>query len=274
MRSSVVQSRPGVYQMPDAVPNTGAYHYPGMDQQTAIEWFMATNDGTAIDSWHWLIEFSTTSFYLKSMNRALQAMKVSIHGPDDRHPGMDHFRFDVIRTADMEVDQRAVERSRRDGGRWLSDASLLPHHFTGQPINDHVKLITRFSTGADTFLPGAPAAGGSDWPKKKATMKGIAPVPTEGRVTQVDIYLSDNGQPYWPDEATVRETESGIGYIKNSLGWCLSAVVFNRPVDYLPEPCGDLRGDVPVNRCHRGLVAAIDENNLLWLCEKLTPWDD
>jgi hypothetical protein len=41
-----------------------------MDEHRAIEFFMATSGGTAIDSWHWLIEWSTTSFYVKSMNRA------------------------------------------------------------------------------------------------------------------------------------------------------------------------------------------------------------
>lgn len=260
--------------MTDTTPHTDEAHYPGMDEHTAIEWLMATNDGTAIDSWHWLIEFTPTSFYLKSMNRALQATKVSIHGPDDRHPGMDHFRFDLIRDADMEVDERAAERSRRDGGRWLTDTSQFPIMFEGEQIDEHVKRITRFSTGSDEFLPGAPPAGGSDWPKKKATMRGLVPVPAEGRVTHVDIFLSDNGQPYWPDEDTVRETESGMGYIRNSLDWCLSAVIFDRPSDYLPDPAGDLRGDVPVNQCHRGIAVSVDDNGLLWLSEKLIPsWD-
>lgn len=248
--------------------------YPGLDEHRAIEFLWATNNGTAIDSWHWLIEFTTTSFYIKSMNRALQSMKVSLHGPDERHAGMEHFRFDVIRTSDMEVHQRAADRSARDGGRWLTDTIQLPHHFEGQQINDHVKLITRFSAGTDVFLAGAPPAGGSDWPKEKATMRGMVPVPARGHVTHVDIFLSDDGQPYWPNADHVRATRSGMGYIRNSLNWCLSAVVFDRPVGYLPDPCGDLRGGVPVNQCHRGLAAMVDETSLLWLCEKLIPYGE
>lgn len=260
--------------MTDAVPQAGEYHYPGMDQHKAIEWMMATSDGTAIDSWHWLIEFTTTSFYIKSMNRALQAMKVSIHGPDARHPDLDHFRFDVIRTPDMEADPRAAQRAARDGGRWLTDPGQLPHHFIGQKINDHVRLITRFSTDADVFLAGAPPAGGSDWPKEKATMRGMVSVPGKGSATHVDVFLCDDGQPYWPNEHHVRATQSGMGYIRNSLDWCLSAVVFDRSVEYLPDPCGDLRRGVPVDQCHRGLAATVDELGLLWLCEKLIPYGE
>src|SRR6185437_11030359 len=86
----------------DDAPYPGGDGYPGMDEHRAIEFFAATNDGTAIDSWHWLIEWSTTSFYIKSMNPALQGTKVSIHGPDDRHPGLNHYRFDLIRTPELE----------------------------------------------------------------------------------------------------------------------------------------------------------------------------
>lgn len=45
-------------------------NWPGMNQQHAIE-FLAAEDGTGIDGWHWLIEWSTTSFYIKSLNPAL-----------------------------------------------------------------------------------------------------------------------------------------------------------------------------------------------------------
>lgn len=259
--------------MADEVPYPGWDGFPGMNEQRAIEWFMATNDGTAIDSWHWLIEWSTTSFYVKSLNRALQATKVSIHGPDPRHPGEEHFRFDLIRTPELEIDQRSAKRSARDGGRWLTDTSQLPHQFEGRQINDHVRLIVRFSTGPDTFLPGAPPAGGSDLPKEKATMKGVVPVPVKGRVRHIDVFLSDNGDPYWPDADKVRATRSGLGFIRNSLDWCLSAVVFDRPIDQEPDPCGDFRDEAAIDQCYRGMAATVDETGLLWLCEKLIPRD-
>jgi hypothetical protein len=176
---------------------TGDVPYPGGDEHSAIEFLTATNDGTAIDGWHWLIEWTTTSFYIKSMNPAIQAMKVSMHGPDPRpqHRGKEHFRFDLERT-----NQYCAAREVAAGARWLSDTGGLPHYFEGRKVNDNVKLIVRFSVGYDAYVAGAPAAGGSDSPVQDA-MKGIVPWPPEGRVSHVDIFLSDDGEPYWPDEA-------------------------------------------------------------------------
>ncbi len=82
-----------------------------MDQHPRIEWFMATNDGTAIDGWHWFIEWTTTSFYIKSLNPAVQLMKVSMHGPDPprpQHIGKAHFRFDRERTNQDRADRAAA----------------------------------------------------------------------------------------------------------------------------------------------------------------------
>jgi hypothetical protein len=237
-----------------------------MDEHRAIEFFAATNDGTAIDSWHWLLEWSTTSFYIKSMNPAMQAAKVSIHGPDPRpqHRGKHRFRFDLERT-----NQDRAARAVRAGARWLTDTSTLPVEFTGRPVNDNTVLLARFSMGHEVFVAGAPPAGGSDWPKKKATMRGIVPVPTAGNVRHLDVFLAYDGKPYWPDEEAIRAERAGMGYLKNALGWCLSLVVYNRSPALEPDPCGDLRGDTPVDRCFRGIAFAVDETELLWLCEKL-----
>jgi hypothetical protein len=238
-----------------------------MDEHRAIEFFAATNDGTAIDSWHWLLEWTTTSFYVKSMNPAMQAAKVSIHGPDPRHPGKHHFRFDIERT-----NQDRAARAVKAGARWLTDPPTSRAEFTGQPVNDDAVLLVRFCMAHDAFMAGAPAAGGSDWPKEKATMKGIVPVPTEGRVTHIDAFLSYNGAPYWPDEEATRAARAGIGYMKNSLGWCLSVVGYNRPDTDENNPCRDFRGQTPVDRCFRGIAAVIDdEEGFLWLCETLVP---
>lgn len=250
--------------------------YPGLDEHRAIEFLWARGDGIGIDSWHWLIEASRSSFYIKSMNRALQGAKVTLHGPDGRYPGQEHFRFDLIRTAEMQVDRRSQNRSAGAGGRWLTDPGQLPRYFTGRPVNDNVDHVVRFSAGHDLFVAGAPPAGGSDWPKEKATMRGLLPLPTEGHVVHVDVFLSrepDHG-PYWPQkEAVIRAQRSGVGFMTNSLGWKLSVVVNRRPVEREPDPCGDYRGDTPVAECFRGYVATVDEAGLLWLCEKLIPFD-
>lgn len=251
--------------------------YPSLDEHRAIEFLSATADGTAIDSWHWLIETATTSFYIKSLNRALQAAKVSLHGPDARYPGEDHYRFDLIRTPEMEVDPKFIKRSTRAGGRWLTDSAELPRYFPGRRITDNVDHVIRFSTGHDLFTAGAPPAGGSDHPKQKATMRGLLPIPAEGRVVHVDAFLSRDAEagPYWPsEESVIRHHRSGLGFMTNSLGWKLSVVVYDRPVDREPDPSGDYRGNLPVSECCRGYAATVDNTGLLWLCEKLIPFDN
>jgi hypothetical protein len=234
-----------------------------MSQQHAIE-FLAAENGTGIDGWHWLIEWSTTSFYIKSMNRALEQAKVSLHGPDPKHPGKQHLRYG------LESDTKLIDKSKRAGGRWVTDVSQLPAHFPGRQVNDHAAHVVRYCVEREAFVGDAPAAGGSKWPKAKATFKAIVPVPKEGRVTHLDIYLSF-GDPYWPDVAGVRAAQAGIGPITNAAGMHLTVVVADRSAAAEPNPCGDTRGDTPVDQCFRGLATAVDESGVLWLCDKLIP---
>ena len=50
----------------------------------------------------WLIEWTTTSFYLKNLYMPLQSAKISIHGPDSNHVGKQHFRFDLTKPEEPE----------------------------------------------------------------------------------------------------------------------------------------------------------------------------
>lgn len=242
---------------------TAEEHWPGMDQQQAVEFFAAAKDGTAVDGWHWLIEWSTTSFYIKSLNPAMEQAKVSLHGPDPKHPGQQHFRFDSV------SDAKLVEKSKRAGGRWL-DGSQVPTIFTGHQVRSDAALVVRYAVEHDAFATGAPPAGGSRWPKEKATFKAILPVPDIGHVIHVDIYLSVD-RPYWPNEAGIRDKQAGMGPITNDAGMHLTAVVFSRGADEIPNPCGDTRGGAPRNACFRGLAARVDDDGVLWLCDKLVP---
>jgi hypothetical protein len=247
----------------NSVPYPGMANWPGMNQQHAIE-FLAAENGTGIDGWHWLIEWSTTSFYIKSLNPALEQAKVSLHGPDPKHPGKQHLRYG------LESESKLVEKSERSGGRWVTDVRQLPAYFTGQQVNGDAAHVVRYCVEREAFVGDAPPAGGSRWPKAKATFKAIIPGPKEGRVTYFDIYLSF-GHPYWPDEEGVRRAQAGIGPITNAPGMHLTAVVKDRPAGDEPNPCGDFRGDTPVNQCFRGLATAVDESGVLWLCDKLIP---
>lgn len=83
-------------------------------------------------------------------------------------------------------------------------------------LSEHVDHIVRFSAGHDAFVAGAPPAHGSDWPKEKATMRGLLPIPGEGRVIHVDVFVSYDGDPYWPNTEAIRAQRAGLGFMTNS----------------------------------------------------------
>jgi hypothetical protein len=237
--------------------------YPGMQQQHAIEFFFIAGPPISLWGFHWLIEWSTTSFYIKCLHPGLQAAKVSLHGPDPQH-SRPHLRYD------LERDQALVDRATRAGGRWSPNSDPPPYYFTGRQVNDHAAHIVRFSGAWDSFVQGAPGPGNSRGPRQKSTFRALVRAPERDHVAHVDVYLSF-GDPYWPNEEAAREASAGMGPITNSIGMTLTAVVVHRPAALDPDPFGDLRGDTPLNQCTRSLSAAVDETSLLWLCEKVVP---
>jgi hypothetical protein len=236
--------------------------YPGMQQQRAIEFFFI-EEATSLWGFHWLVEWSTSSFYVKCLHPGIQVAKVSLHGPDPKHPGKQHLRFDMDH-ADV------VDKAEKAGGRWSSSSDPLPYFFGGRQVNDHAAHIVRISAEWDTFVKGAPGPGNSKGPKGKSTFRALVRAPEKGYVSHVDLYLSLK-DPYWPDEESARALSAGMGPITNSIGMSLTAVSVQRRVTSEPDPWGDVRGDAPLDQCVRSVAAAVDETSLLWLCEKVVP---
>ena len=233
-----------------------------MDGQHAIV-FSIVNKETQICGYTWLIEWSTTSFYIKSQFPPLQSMKVSLHGPDPKHPGKQHLRFDFTSPDQVAIAVKA-------GGGWSLDLSDgPPFQFSGRQVNDHAAHIVRFSAESDMFTKGVPSAPPPK-PKQKATLHAGVPAPSPGKVAHVDLYLS-LANPYWPNEQQARQQNAGMGPISSAANMNLTAVVTHRVVTSEPDPHGDVRGNTPLDQCTRGIGAAVDETGLLWLCEKMIP---
>jgi hypothetical protein len=133
-----------------------------MQQQHAIEFFFI-DKATAQWGFHWLIEWLTTSFYIKCLHPGMQAAKVSLHGQDPKHPGKQHLRFDHDKKA------------KNAGVRWAGGADPLPYYFSGRQVNDHAAHIVRFSAEWNSFVKGAPGPGGSRGPRKKSTFRALVP---------------------------------------------------------------------------------------------------
>ena len=109
-----------------------------MDGHDAIV-FVITAKDTGVCSFTWFIEAHSTSFYIKSTMRAMQVVKVSLHGPDPNHVGKEHFRLDFTNPSEA---RRAVNA----GAGWAAYGQPLPLVFTGRPIHSEEAVhLTRFS---------------------------------------------------------------------------------------------------------------------------------
>jgi hypothetical protein len=163
-------------------PTLGCVEYPGMQQQHAIEFFFIA-EASSLWGFHWLIEWSTSSFYVKCLHPAMQSAKVSLHGPDPKHPGKQHLRFDLDH-ADV------LEKATKAGSHWSSGSDRLPFYFGGRQVNDHAAHIVRFSAEWNTFIKGAPGPGNSRGPREKSTFRALVRAPERDHVSHVDLYLS------------------------------------------------------------------------------------
>jgi hypothetical protein len=211
------------------------------------------------------IEWHKTSFYIKSQYEPLQTTKVSIHGPDPRpeHVGKQHFRLDLERNP-------VLKSALTAGGGWGSDPGFEPPLvFSGRRVHDKACHIVRFSADWSMFVKGIPSAPTPQL-DPRATLNAIALLPPPGRVTHIDVYLS-NDAPYWPNEDKARARNAGMGPIVNDADMYLTSVVSQEPVTFEPDPFGDLTGDAPLKDCVRGVAAGVDTTGLLWLTDKMLP---
>ena len=214
----------------------------------------------------WLIEWTTTSFYIKFQQRSVQLAKVSLHGPDPNHLGKQHFRFDLTET-------KLVEKAQRAGSGWSTFGSGFPYYFTGRPINKRTVHAVRFSATADMFRPGVPI-GPAPKMFEKVDIHARVPAPQPSRVVHLDVFVS-TVRPYEPRITSKRIVgqEGQRWYMKNQAGMYLTAVATDRLAIKHPDPIGDTRKGAPVSDCMRTVAVTVDETQLLWIAEKLVPLD-
>ena len=80
--------------------------------------FVITAKDTGVCSFTWFIEAHSTSFYIKSTMRAMQVVKVSLHGPDPNRVGKEHFRLDFTNPSEA---RRAVNA----GAGWAAYGAAI-----------------------------------------------------------------------------------------------------------------------------------------------------
>jgi hypothetical protein len=235
-----------------------------MDGQNAFV-FCVHDKQTGVVGYTWYIESHRTSFYIKSTMKALQTVKVSVHGPDPNHIGKQHFRLDWTNPKEA---QKAINA----GGGWFADGAPLPFEFKGRPVNKRTVHLARFSFESNMFRKGM-QRGPDPVTMSKATLHGRIDAPPDGRVTHVELYLS-RVRPFWRNskELEIRAANAGIGPLTNDAGMFLTGIVDRLDAATAQrDPFGDVSEGLPSDQLTRGVAAAVDQTGLLWICEKMMP---
>jgi hypothetical protein len=136
-------------------------------------------------------------------------------------------------------------------------------------VNKRTGHIVRFSAEWDMYVKGIPSAP-NPAVKQKATLHAVVAAPPRSKVTHVDIFLS-TVRPYWENEVKARKLDAGMGPIVNTAGMYLTAINYQWPVTHQPDPFGNIRGNVPLDQCVRGVAERLDPSGFLWVCEKMIP---
>ena len=225
--------------------------------------FSILDDKAKIAGYTWLIEQSTSSFYVKAQYKPMQVTKISLHGPDPKHPGKHHFRLDFEHSG-------PAGKAIKAGGGWSIDGSLtMPLYFPGRRVNKRTLHVVRFSAEWDMYIKGIPSAP-TPTIKEKATLHAKLKAPPRLKVTHVDVFVSWV-RPYWENESKARLRDAGMGPLKNSAGMYLTVLNYQRSVFAQPDPFGDIRHGIPIEQCTRGIAARLDPSGFIWLCEKMIP---
>jgi len=213
---------------------------------------------TNVCGYAWRIGWGRTSFYIKPRYAALGAVKVSLHGPDIRHP-RPGFKVDL--------DASAISAVRTAEGRFVATEGWLPRWFLGRSVKPGVVHVVRFRWTWDLFGPGlrsAPRPG----PVKSRDFAGLVPPPPVGDAIDVDLFVCEK-RPYWPNERQARKDRACLGPLRNEAGHYLTGISVKRSVLLHPTPKVALpqQAQVGSNRV-RGVGLAVDEHEVLWVREQ------
>jgi hypothetical protein len=213
----------------------------------------------------WRVGARSTSFYVKSLEPGLHELKVSLHGPDERHPSPGY-------KIGLDKSTQVSGTPRRSYG--LDEDVWFP----GRRINEAVDEVFRIRFPWDVF-EGEDAKRLPPAPPRPRDSAHVAPRPLLGFAVDVHFYLSRSG-PYWPDPQRVAQAKAGLGPLRNTAGQVLTGVVQHTLVASEPSPVVSLARDtnaLPMQSEARikSVAAVIDEHGAAWIEElwmKASDW--
>ncbi|QUH00065.1 hypothetical protein HUO13_03885 [Saccharopolyspora erythraea] len=199
-----------------------------------------------------------TSFYLKVRNLP-GGLKISAHGPDLRYarPGFK-----------LGIDGSTLDQA-HENTLWRFEGETLGW-FSGAPAGRHSRHLVRVRVPWSVMQRGAKSGPLPTLAKKARHAKLEAPRIMSA--CDVDIYLSDNGQPYWPDQHAVERDNSGMGPLFNTAGQALTAVCTHRSMWRDPMTAElEERTKGYTGSLGRTLAVQKDPTGFIWICERLLP---
>jgi len=216
------------------------------------------NKETGVYSYVWRIGWQRTSFYISPVGSGLGALKVSLHGPDERHPRPGFkWKLDLSHYSP----EQAVS---------IWDTSIEPKHwFTGVMVSDTVVHAVRIRMGWETLQRFNPSAPLPSTPRKRDVARYLEDIPI-GYAADIDIYVS-SGKPYWPDLAAIKRDNALVPPLRNEANEYLTAIPSKSMILKEPSPDGVQMPAAlePADRI-RGVGMAVAEDGLLWAAESIT----
>ncbi|MFC9250000.1 hypothetical protein [Amycolatopsis thailandensis] len=232
----------------------------GQDKRNSI-CFVVDDNQTNVVSFCYRVWAAGTSFYIKTRNLDL-ATKISVHGPDPHHGGSGGFKLGLDASA-------ANTAHETHGWRFEPGASL--GWFPGVGLGDGITHVARFRIPWSTLQRGAPSA---PWPTTSSSIGRHCRVaaPPVLYAADIDLYLSDNGKPYWPDVEQRHRDNSAMGPLTNKAGQILTAASTHR---CLWQDPGTAEDEATTRKFSgprgRSLSTNLDESGFLWIREVVAP---
>ena len=193
------------------------------DPADPIPKFLVGSRSTNRYSFTWRIGSRLTSFYIKPLHPALQEIKISLHGPDSRHP-RPGYKF--------ELDEKASERVQSAGGVLMKQVAFEDKQwFPGFAVRPGVDLVLRLRFPWD-FDKSAVSADPPPDPKA-SDHAVLMPTPVRGYAVDVDIYVCHK-KPFWPNEEQARKDNACP--IANTARQSLTAVTVHRLILAVSSP--------------------------------------
>ncbi|QWF85632.1 PQQ-like beta-propeller repeat protein [Amycolatopsis sp. CA-230715] len=122
-----------------------------------------------------------------------------------------------------------------------------------------------------TFEPGSPSCP-QPTTSNQVGQHLLLSAPDPLLAADVDLYLSENGQPYWPNEEQARIDNATMGPLVNDANQILTAIATHRSL-WRDAATAEL---AELSRAHsgpRGRIVAVnrDDSGFLWMREVVAP---